>query len=517
MQVRTHLLSLAVCCQLPLAAQKYWQQELHYEIRVALLESARSLRGFEKLQYVNRSPDTLHFIWFHLWPNAYKNKSTAFYLQMEQLGLRNLSLAGGPENGYMDSLLFRSGGNPLRVIPDSLNIDIVKVILPGPLVPGDSVTLTTPFFVKVPPYFSRLGHDGESFYISQWYPKPAVYDSYGWHPMPYLEQGEFYSEFGSFDVHITVPASYKVAATGQLLDQKELSNYRAGGGSIPVGRNNPESELADSARVTKTLEFTADRVHDFAWFADKQFRIYYDTLRLPSGKIIDLFAFCRRRGNPAWTKSIGFMKDAILHYSRWVGEYPYPVVKAVEGPNNEGAGGMEYPMITLISEPAASPESLDGTLAHEIGHNWFYGALGSNERDHAWMDEGVNSYYEFRYEAEKYGNISTLPPALTPEAPMSPEGLLKGVYEIIGRYPNNPGIDNPSTEFTEREYDFVVYYRGAWWMSVLEKALGEDKFESGMHAYFRDWKFKHPYPSDMRKSLERNTGVSLRDVFRLLF
>src|SRR5258708_6071775 len=126
----------------------------------------------------------------------------------------------------------------------------------------------------------------------------------------------------------------------------------------------------------KTLDYHAENVHDFAWFADRSLLINYDTLLLPSGKIIDVFSYYHSNGNKEWLHSISYIKDAVLHYSKWIGEYDYPVVSALEGPGNTSSGGMEYPMITLITSPRAHREDLDGVIAHEVGHNWFYVRLG---------------------------------------------------------------------------------------------------------------------------------------------
>ena len=145
-------------------------------------------------------------------------------------------------------------------------------------------------------------------------------------------------------------------------------------------------------------------MHDFALFANKRFIVSHDSCRLASGRIVDVYTYCTLKEQDQWKKSVQFAKDAIRFYSAAVGEYPYNIVSVVQGPESFG-GGMEYPTITIIS-PAASEKELDVTIAHEVGHNWFYGILASNERDHPWMDEGINSYYEKKYTEEKYGKGS---------------------------------------------------------------------------------------------------------------
>ncbi|HEY8967978.1 MAG TPA: M1 family peptidase, partial [Puia sp.] len=273
-----------------LANKPYWQQEVRYDIRVTLDDAAHTLKGFETMIYSNNSPDTLHYIYIHCWPNAYKDNHTALYRQLSQLEERKNKLKKIKDNGYIDQLAFTVDGVKANAEADSPNTDILKLSLPAALAPGKSLTIATPFFVKIPSYFSRMGHEGKSYMITQWYPKPAVYDSKGWHPMPYLDQGEFYSEFGSFDVHITLPGGYVVGATGQLLTTSELDAYKR------IGAANHEKPSAPTSykpqtQDAKTLDYHADNVHDFAWFADKDLIIQYDTLQLASGRTIDVFAY----------------------------------------------------------------------------------------------------------------------------------------------------------------------------------------------------------------------------------
>ena len=197
-----------------IAQQAYWQQRVDYKINVSLDDKTKTLTGDETIQYTNNSPDTLYYIPFHIWANAYKNDKTAYSEQLVRQGNTAFYFSGEEQRGYINQLLFKVNDIAANTIADSVNIDIIKLILPQPLAPGQTIVITTPFHEKLPYNFSRGGYEGETFQVTQWYPKPAVYDSKGWHPMPYLDQGEFYSEFGDFDVTITVPQNYTVAASG---------------------------------------------------------------------------------------------------------------------------------------------------------------------------------------------------------------------------------------------------------------------------------------------------------------
>ena len=158
----------------------------------------------------------------------------------------------------------------------------------------------------------------------------------------------------------------------------------------------------------KRLEYKQDNIHDFAWFADKSFIVNHDTVRLASGKIVDAYSYYTREASAAWDNSISYIKDALRFHSSAIGEYPFTLMSVVEAKTGS-PGGMEYPTITSIS-PLQDEKELDLTVSHEIGHNWFYGAIGSNERRYPWMDEGINTYYDKIYERWKYGEQVTREP-----------------------------------------------------------------------------------------------------------
>ena len=496
---------------------QYWQQEVDYTIDVFLNDSNNSLKGFLKLEYANNSPDKLDFIWFHLWPNAYKNEGTAFAKQVFKEPEGKKKWKSLKDKGSIDSLDFEVNGVKAKTEVDAQNIDIIKVLLPSSLGSHERITITTPFVVKLPTYISRSGHINQSYMVCQWYPKPAVYDAKGWHPIPYLEMGEFYSEYGKFTVNITTPSAYVIGATGIMQNEDELKIYKElGAKNLSLSKQKKYTPVGD--HLTKTLTYKAENVHDFAWFADKDFILEYDSMQLASGKIIDVFTYHAYNGNPRWDRSVDYVKDAVRHYSSWIGEYPYPVVQAVEGPKNLSSGGMEYPMITLITEPDADEEKLDATIAHEVGHNWFYAALGSNEREHAWMDEGINTYFEFRYEHEKYRNNSLFGDAIPDDVKNAPmEQFEAAVYLALYRLRMEDPIDLPAQDYpSDEEYGTAVYLKAALWLKSIELAVGRDKFDEGFRNYFSEWEFRHPYPGDFEKSLEESTGKNLEGYFELL-
>ena len=494
-----------------LSAQKnYFQQEVNYTIKASLDDRQHSLSAEISMVYTNRSPDELGEIWMHCWPNAYASRRSAFARQKAGQQDGEFYFAPDSSMGGLKKLDFRVDGQQVKWSFDPKNPDIARLQLPRPLAPGGSITISTPFELDIPASFSRLGHVGQSYQMTQWFPKPAVYDTRGWHPIPYLDQGEFYSEFGSFDVTLTLPANYVVGATGVLqnpeewtfLAQKEAETRAKLQKTDLKGKKKKfeAQPFPASSSSTKTLRYKAEKVHDFAWFADKRFNVLRDTAHLASGRTVDCWAMFTDEDFRTWQKGAFYVRRAVEFYSECVGEYPWPHATAVHSALSAG-GGMEYPMITVIGN-AGDPKSLDDVITHEVGHNWFYGILASNERDHPWMDEGINSYYEMRYIDRYYKSKmgdDYLPKKFYNPATFGP--LLQNGYLILARHHDDTPPDTKSDRFVPAAYGLMVYMKTALCMNWLEKSAGTAKFDQAMQAYYREWQFKHPYPEDFQQSM----------------
>ncbi len=505
-------------CQLP----NYWQQQVNYKIDVTLNDADNTLDGFVKMDYHNNSPDTLHFIWIHLWPNAFKNDKTAFTDQDLENGSTDFYFSNADKRGYINRLDFKVNGEVAKTTDHPQHQDIIKLILPKPIAPNNSAKIETPFHVKLPYNFSRGGHMVQAYQITQWYPKPAVYDRKGWHAIPYLDQGEFYAEFGNYEVQITLPDNYVVAATGDLQNASEadwLKNKQPFTRNLKAAKKAEQkkgagmSEIPSSAK-TKTLQYKQNNVHDFAWFADKTFSVKTDTLQLPSGKIITANAFYYSENKENWTNSITMIKRAILTKSKWLGEYPYNVVSVVDGGNG---GGMEYPTITLLDD-GGSEKSLDFVIYHEVGHNWFEAILGTNERLHPWMDEGMNTYYDNRYSMQQYGNTN-IEIGRTKSAFINnrlPDDIQHIVLQTITGIKKDQPIETPSEKFSFLNYNMISYTKTGDWMKLLEDELGKEVFDNCMQEYYNRWQFKHPYPEDFKKVVEEVSGKNADATFSLL-
>ncbi len=522
----------------------YFQQHVSYDIDVKLDDHKHILRGHENMVYTNNSPDTLDFIWIHLWPNAYKDNNTAFAKQMWETGSTRFYFSEEKDRGFIDSLNFSINGEALEIIAHPEWIDVVKVVLPQPLAPGRKVSIDTPFKVKLPKVFSRLGHSGKHYEITQWYPKPAVYDKEGWHPMPYLNMGEFYSEFGTFDVKITLPEKYVLMATGTMvngeneyawldslsdtgeefrtMDKKILKKRVKELKKIEKKEKEEKDTDSDDTQKFKTLHFHQSDVHDFAWFADKNYIVQKGTLELPySGREVTLWSMYLPKNAELWKKSIEYIHDAGYWYSKFYGDYPYDHISAVDGDMSAG-GGMEYPNITIISK-MPSKDVLEMVIMHEVGHNWLYGILGNDERDHAWMDEGLNEFTNFWYWEKKYdvnAPMKVMPDVfhkvILRNASMRWLGGYLGYQQRTFTRDDQP-IELPSTEFYSGNYGSIIYSKTGIYTYFLKHYLGEEKMTETMQDFYETWKFKHPQPEDFvtifHQHVDEDLSWYLDDVF----
>ena len=424
--------------------------------------------------------------------------------------------------GFIDSLDFRINGQKANWHPDPVNIDICEIILLKALKPGDALVITTPFHVKIPKgVSSRLGHIGQSYQISQWYPKPAVYDQQGWHQMPYLDQGEFYSEFGDYEVSITLPSNYVVGSTGILQDQREkefLNKIAADTKWI----DNPESDVSfpSSSKIMKTLHYKEKNIHDFAWFADKRFHVKKGQHKLPwSGKEISTMVMFTNEQAQLWSSALDYLNNAIDYFSRIVGDYPYDTFTAVQSSLSAGSG-MEYPEITVIGL-TKNAYALDEVIAHETAHSWFYAALGFNERRYPFLDEGITSAYEFRYmehfypgkklweayfrkyKFARFFHLDKIP--------------IHRVNELEWLIQARSNLEQPlnlsSTDFTAVNYERMLYDKAPLAYNYLRAYLSDSLFDSIMQDFYRKEKFTHPQPDDLRSYFESGSKSDLSWFF----
>ena len=376
--------------QSPLLAEMledYWQQRVDYDISCVLDTENRALSGEQTILYRNNSPDTLRRFYLHLYPNAYRDKDSELYRDFHP-GNRFFLLGLPRENrGWIEIDTLAVGGAPIEY---SIDGTILESTFPAPLPPGGEAEIRIEFSLKIRRRIGRAGYLGRHYDMAQWYPKMAVYDKHGWHPDQF-RSGEFYGEFGTYRVSITLPEEYVVVATGVPVEGDPGWSRRPPGGS---GEGPPRAHGSEGAATAgraaqeaapgppRTVTFRAENVHDFAWSANPDFVVEEAT----SGDTRVLSVY--RSWNTAWADSV---LARTLRTLAWLGEqvgpYRWPQLAIVDSPTH---GGMEYPMLVMNGSPD------EALIVHEVAHQWFYGMLANNERAEAWLDEGPAQYFMFR-------------------------------------------------------------------------------------------------------------------------
>ena len=490
----------------------YWQNRADYRIDVRLRPEEHRIEGSETITYTNRSPVRLERLWIQLDQNLFDPDSRGARVT----GSGDRFRGAFPGGGYdISNVRIRRGERTVE--PDYL-VDgtRMRVELERPLeADGGRLRLSLDFAFTIPQYGAdRMGRldveQGTVYQLAQWYPRMYVFDDVrGWNPLPYLGLGEFYLEYGEFDVSVTVPRDFLVVATGRLQNPGEtltdrqrsrLAEARRSTETVTVvgGDEVGDPETRPDGRGPVTWRFRADSVRDFAWAASQAFIWDAATAVEPNGdSTLVMSAYPREGlgsgGQPGWERSTRFARHSIEFYSDMIAPYPYPVAINVAGV----VGGMEYPMIVFCSVNARG-RGLFGVTDHEFGHEWFPMVVGSDERRWFWMDEGLNSFLGHYSARAYYGE---------------PAGLGPGV-EGIARLMASPIHDQPSMTRADRlrmyNFGFLSYRKPAAALVLLrEYVLGAERFDPALRAYYQRWKYRHPKPADFFRTIEDVAGEEL--------
>ena len=462
-----------------------------YGIDVALDPKDHTLKGSLTLTWVNRSGDTVPDAMFHLYPNAFAGNDTVF--MKESKGRHRSYKAGDDGWGYIRVLGIEqvdAGGAAAPLAPTYPDEDrtVMKVSLGSPVPPGGTAVFKVRFEEKLPKVFARSGYAGDFVMAGQWFPKIGVYqEGRGWNCHPYHLNSEFFADFGVYDVSVTVPKAYTVGATGVLWREAQDGE-------------------------TKRLDFHAEDVHDFSWTASPAFVTATDKWEDVTIRIL------MQPGNAASIpRYIASIKKALDCYKAWIWKYPYPQITVVDPPaNGMGAGGMEYPMLITSDASPFVPRSLlfpEMVTVHEFGHQYWYGMSANNEFEEAWLDEGINSYYEARILDAWFG----------PERSMLNGflGISAGDFDVqrMG-YLAMPDVDpmllNSWEYLSNGTYSTMSYNKSAIVLKTLEGMLGTVKMDALMKAFFEEARFHHPTTEDFLAVVAREAGADKADLMRTL-
>ena len=477
----------------------YWQQRADYRITASLDPAAGRVSASETISYRNGSPDTLTALVLHVEQNVFAPGARRN---------RRAPVTGGLELGEV-----RVDGTPVAVSHPGGGyteaLTLLAVPLPAPLPPGGTARLDASWAFTVPPAPTfRTGNlDGEVFAVAQWYPRVAVYDDvYGWNATPYLGDGEFYLEYGDFDVQLTLPAGWLVGATGTLENATEVLSTEAArrlaGAPTAAGKvevvdrtMRARGEVTRAGADSLVWRFSARDVRDFAWSASPAY--VWDALALGDGKLAQ--ALYRPRF-AAWRRAAEFAAFTIRSLSERLAQYPWPQVTITEGP----VGGMEYPM--LVFNPGTNDErALAGVTLHETAHQWFPMLVGSMEAKHAWMDEGLVTWFEETLLAELLGE------------PPPRWGETASYLRVAGSEAEVPLMRHTDLVSPYGARTLAAYTKPAVVMGALREVVGESVFDLAFRDYAESWSYRHPQPWDFFHIFERHARMDLDWLWRPLF
>jgi hypothetical protein len=478
----------------------YWQQRVDYRITATLDTVRQEIRGREAIHYINNSPDRLTYLWLFLEQNICSPAGVT-----EQLDQPPLSFLGSTFDfsckGFRGGVTLERVSVAGRVVRPHVFGTTMRLNLPRPLASKRAVDIEVVWKFPVPDYgAARMGRDGSLYEIAQWYPRLAVYDDVrGWNHEPYIGAGEFYLEYGSFDVSLTLPAGYVVAATGSLQNpaavltpaqQRRLAMARSSTKPVAIitGDEAGAAGSRPAARGQVTWRFTADSVRDFAFAAAPDFRWDASAYR---GTLVHTFY---RPSAPEWEEANRMVRDALEYFSEQWYPYPYSQISSVEGP----VEGMEYPMLTFDPR-APSREERQWVLAHELGHQWMPMIVGSNERLYPWMDEGFNTFIDLAGAARYFAG--------TPYGDSIEVHPLHLYRDHAIRGQEQPLISRP---VEVRNLFWTGYQKPALMLQTLRhEVLGKERFDRAFREYIRTWAYKHPTPADFFRIMRDASGMDL--------
>jgi Peptidase family M1 domain len=509
------------------------REVVDYRIEVRLDPKAKQLQGQERLTWRNPSTEPVAELWFHLYLNAFKNSESTFYRESSGRLRGDRAREGGW--GWIDvtSMRLEDGTDllPHRTFehPDDDNTrdeTVMRVSLPRPVPPAGSVSLDITFAAQLPKVYARTGYVRDYYLVGQWFPKLGVYEPAGvrgrskggWNCHQFHAHTEFYADYGRYRVEITVPRPFVVGATGRRVAR----------------RDNPDQ--------TSTYTYEEADIHDFAWTADPGFvevkRTFSatedvtpaeysetaqrldrtaDEVRLSDVEITFLM---QPQHLPQLERLVAAARLSLKHFGLAYGRYPYPSLTVVDpAKGGMGSAGMEYPAFVtggtsfLFNRwPLDRVHLVEDVIVHEIGHQFWYGLVGSNEFEEAWLDEGLTSYSTSQVMDLGYGKDASVGELL---------GLRAGTLEAA-RLTNGPqrlfdAIRRPAWKYSSfGSYAFNSYARPQLVLRTLESRLGPRTMARVMRTYSERWRFRHPGSDDFYAVAQEVSGEDLRSFFASL-
>jgi hypothetical protein len=482
-----------------------------YAIMARLDPASRTLTGDELVTWRNTSAISTSTLRFHLYYNAWRNTRSTWMRERALAGHTELADRHEADWGWIDVTSLRvidAGKAPVEltsrgrfIAPDDGNADdrtVLEVPLGRPIAPGQTVNIQIAWSSHVPRTFARTGTIGRFYFIAQWFPKIGVLENTGWNCHQFHSATEFFADFGSYDVRLTVPRAWIVGATGVERDRR------------------------DEADGTTTHHYSQDDVHDFAWTTSPDYlerRAKFDHPELPA---VGMRLLLQPEHAGQADRYFDATRAVLRHYGEWYGAYPYGHITIVDPAWQSGAGGMEYPTLFTGGSRWIAPRHVtvpEGVTVHEAGHQWWYGVVATNEFEDAWMDEGLNTFstartieqvFQPNYYTKRY--FGDFIPWVFRDFPLTREidGDRLGPYRLA---PKADVQSTPTWRYWPASAPVITYNKTALWLHTLERMLGWQTLQRILSTYYSRWAFRHPKPQDFFDVVREVSGRDLTWFF----
>lgn len=446
-----------------------------YDINIVFSPEDATVKGNQKINYINKENIPLSEVYFHLYPNSFRKKETTPFLMD---GFKR-AYPDGFKPGAIDIDRVDINGKTVSYKLEGKGETILKVLLPKEIKPKENILIEMSYTLKIPPAQERFGYGDNTFNLGNWYPIAAVYDETGWNLDPYYPVGDpFYSDVSDYNVHMETPKDYIVAASGNII----------------------KDEIKDGKRV---WDIKAKQMRDFAWVISKDFEVIEKDVEGTTLKMY--FIKDEKLDKGIIDIATNSAENAIKTFNRVYGKYPYKQYSVVQ---TNFPSGMEYPGIVFIMKEAYSDawkDYLEIVIVHETAHQWWYGVVGNDEIDEAWLDESLTTYSEVVYQREMKGKNL---------AEDYYKHMNEKAYEEAAPLIEDETILRPLDEFVGwNDYGILVYNKGAMFINEIYEKYGEEKFYKIMQNYFKTYKFKNATTKDFKKVCEEVTGENMDELF----
>jgi hypothetical protein len=475
-----------------------------YTITARLEPATRTITGSETIRWRNITSQPATDLRFHLYWNAWKDARSTF--------MRERALGGGRDNRRADEwarldlqTITVDGGDRtgsarfIAADDDNTNDEtVMSVPLVQPIGPGGSAEIAIAWTAHVPRTFDRTGAIGNFFFIAQWFPKLGVLQEQGWNCHQFHAGTEFFSDYGVYDVSLTVPSGWPVGATGVERDRR------------------------DNGDGTATHRYHQDDVHDFAWTTSPDYLVRVARFEDPRLPAVEMRLLLQPEHAAQAERHFDATRTTLKYYGEWFGAYPYGHITIVDPAFQSGAGGMEYPTLFTAGTRWLAPAGVttpEGVAVHEAGHQFWYGIVGNNEFEDAWMDEGLNTFSTARAVGRAYDpNFLALRyfggfvPWVFHDIALSraTDGNRLAGYR---RDAKSDAQSTPTYRYFPTTGGSITYNKTALWLNTMERMLGWPALQRILSTYFEAWKFKHPTPADFFALASTSSGQDLEWYF----